>query len=189
MSCASVAVSLTMIVVRPPAGSVPRLQVTTPPSERAGAAWAGARADDRERAVAHVCVGDDDTAGVGRAEVVDQDRARCDVAREHRHVGLAELREPSGRRDPRRSSKRSPLLLSGFGSMTLTLPTSAELVMPMGWPAFETALALTCTLITTVEVAPFSTLPKSHVSVPVGPFGADPTIVRHELDLRQGACP
>ena len=73
--------------------------------------------------------------------------------------------------------------------MTLTLATSAELVIPIGWPALETALALTCTLMTTVEVAPFSTLPKLQRERSGRALGADPAIVRHELDLRRETCP
>ena len=55
--------------------------------------------------------------------------------------------------------------------------------MPMAWPAFDTVFALTWTLMTTVEVAPFRTFPKLQVRVPAGPSEQIAAVVRHELDL------
>src|SRR6266542_4883315 len=168
MSCASVAVSLTTIVVRPPAGSVPRLHVTTPDATGQGPpGLAFALTIVNEPSLTCVSVritsrASDDPRLSTRIVQVAMFPARKGVS------GLQSL-------VTFRSAESSTIveavavLFAGFGSWTLVLATSAVLVIPIGCPAFETVLALTWTLTTTVELAPFRILPNAQVSVPVGP--------------------
>ena len=152
--------------------------------DRADAAWTGACAQDRERAVAHVCVGDDDTAGVGRPEVVDQDRARCDVAREHRHVGLAELREPEvgAILDDRRSAR---VVVVGIRVDDLHAPHLGGVGDADGMACARNSVGLYVHLDHDRRGRPIQHLAEVAAERSGRALGADPAIVRHELDLRR----
>src|SRR5262249_14946446 len=151
MSCDSLAVSVTTTVVRPPAGSVPRLHVTTP--KLAGQAPPGlAFAPTMVNVPLLTCVSvrvtsraDDGPRLSTKIGQVATSPARTGPSGLHSFVSLRSERSST-------IVDADALLLAALGSMTFTLATSAELVMPMGWPTPETASALTLTLMTTVEL-------------------------------------
>ena len=130
-SCASVAVNVTTIVVRPPAGSVPRSHVTTPPAlGHAPPGLAFAPRIVKEPLLTCVSV----TTTLRASEGPRLSTRIVHVAVSPASIGPSGLQSFVTRRSARSSTivDALALLLSVFGSITLTLETSAVFVIPIG---------------------------------------------------------